>query len=277
MLDLQRESRSLWSRATLFLALTWCLLPGCEGSTKRGDERDVPLVVLVASSLADVARALVESASSDQGQVQVSAMGSQAARLQIVHGAKVDCFVSADRAQVDALESAGLLQHREVVAHNALALIVPSTEGSPVVDLGTLPSARRLVMGTENSPIGAYSRELLRRAETDGEAGFFARTMAKVVSLETNVRLVLAKVELGEADAAFVYRTDAVGRAVRTLPIAEHLNPTVTYELAITKGATAANGARCRALFTDVAATKVLRAHGFVVLNSSRANVPTSD
>jgi molybdate transport system substrate-binding protein len=70
---------------------------------------------------------------------------------------------------------------------------------------------------------------------------FPARVQSRVVSRELNVRQVLTKVLLGEADAGIVYRTDAraAGDAVRVLPIPKEINVVAEYPIALTTRTTA--------------------------------------
>jgi len=85
----------------------------------------------------------------------------------------------------------------------------------------------------ENVPVGRYTDGLLQRAAVQFGAGFREQVLAHVVSREANVRQVLAKVELGEADAAIVYRTDVrPGRPVRTLEVPTTLSEPTAYAVA---------------------------------------------
>ena len=101
----------------------------------------------------------------------------------------------------------------------------------------------------EAVPVGAYTRQVLanlsRAPGFDPEFG--RRVLANVVSHEENVRAVLGKVQLGEADAGFVYRSDvtpALERVVRALPIADSLNVFATYPVAVLRQAPRAALAR---------------------------------
>jgi molybdate transport system substrate-binding protein len=181
--------------------------------------------------------------------VRSSYAGSQTLRIQIENGAAADVFASADPAHVASLESAGLVRGARPFAYNELALIVPRDNPAGIGSFWDLPRAERIVIGAETVPIGRYTRELLARAsarasvpaaEGNGlaaarvSASFDQAVMSHVVSQEANVRQVRAKVELGEADAAIVYKTDAVSSArVRIVPIPEELNVRAEYVVAV--------------------------------------------
>jgi len=109
-----------------------------------------------------------------------------------------------------------------------------------------LPKAKRLVIGTPEVPIGSYTVEILQNAAARLGADFAKQVEANVVSRELNVRQILAKVALGEADAGFVYRTDAAagGNKVRTIEIPPELNVVATYPIAVTAGSRRPEAAR---------------------------------
>ncbi len=179
----------------LAAALAFLTLAGC--STPR------TLNVFAASSLGD-AFEQIESAfeATHPGiDVVVSVGGSNTLANQINQGAPVDVFASADTTTMQEAITAGeVVGPSTEFATNTLVIIVAA--GNPIgitqlVDLAA-PDLK-VVLADPNVPAGAYTSEVLVRA---GVA-------VKPVSLEQNVRAVLAKVALGEADAGIVYYTDA--------------------------------------------------------------------
>ena len=139
--------------------------------------------------------------------------GSQILRLQIESGARADLVISANPHHLDALHRADLLlAPATVVATNHLVLAVPAANPAGLTGLDDLTQPnRRLVMAAESVPAGAYARQMLTlHAAATGQPGFPAAVLQRVISFETNVRQVAAKLELGEADAGFVYRTDVL-------------------------------------------------------------------
>jgi molybdate transport system substrate-binding protein len=212
------------------------LLLVASGCSSRGAARE-RLQVYAAASLTEAFGDLEASFERSHPQVDVvlTFAGSQVLRLQIEHGAPADLFASASVEHLDALVRAGLARKPRPFAENELTLIVPPANPAKLRGLADLPRAERLVLGTPEVPIGRYARRLLAKAAKRGGAGFhdFERRVTRhVVSQENNVRLLRAKVELGEADAALVYRTDVISSSrVTALPIPEALNVHARYLL----------------------------------------------
>lgn len=187
---------------------------GCGGNAPAR----VPLAVFAASSLTEAFAEMEAAFEREHPSVDVvlSFAGSHVLRLQIEHGAAADVFASADGEQMAALQDEGALESSAVFARNELVVVVPSDNPAGIERFEDLPKASRIVLGSAATPAGRYADAVL-----DGSDEQFAATVrAHVVSRETNVRLVRAKVELGEADAAVVYRTDALyGRGLLSIPI----------------------------------------------------------
>src|SRR5207247_7756162 len=130
--------------------------------------------------------------------------GSQQLAAQIEQGARADLFASADARWMAYLATRDLLDGApRVFARNRLVVIVPRTNPARIGRLQDL--ARRgvkLVLGAPAVPVGQYSREALRNlSRIDGFGADYARrVLANLVSEEENVKSVVGKVQLGEAD-----------------------------------------------------------------------------
>ncbi|NNF26972.1 MAG: molybdate ABC transporter substrate-binding protein, partial [Gemmatimonadetes bacterium] len=185
---------------------------GPVGGEPGPESDEASITVFAASSLTEAMTALGHAYESSRPgtRVVLTFGGSQILRLQISQGAAADAFASANEAHLTSLISEGTAQRSQVLATNALALIVPRGLDGPVTSFEDLPRAQRIVIGSSAVPIGAYTRLLLDRTEVHFGPRFRQDVLDRVVSEESNVRLVRAKVELGEADAAFVYSTDAL-------------------------------------------------------------------
>jgi molybdate transport system substrate-binding protein len=197
------------------------------------------LVVLAAASLREAFSSLAKAFEREHpgARASLSFAGSHELRAQLEQGAPADVFASADDKQMGALARAGLVATPRRFAKNVPVLVVAPEAAGTLRSLGDLPRARRVVVGATQSPIGAYTAELLSRAEGTYGPGFRRDVEARIVSREPSVRQVLAKVSLGEADAGVVYRSDALvaaGRVVLVqLPrelqvVAEYFVATVT-------------------------------------------------
>ncbi len=251
-------------------ALCACLLGGIapSGGCDGAEGERAELSVYAAASLTDAFRDLAagfEAAHPDV-KVVINFAGSQVLRLQIEQGARADVFASANPIHMDALVQAGLVPESRVFAHNELVVIVPPDNPARIGAFADLPRARRLVIGTAQVPVGSYTRAMLRKAGARLGGAFPTRVFARVVSEENNVRLVRAKVELGEADAAIVYRTDAAAcGGVRVVPIPDDLNVRAEYHIGVlADSARARLAARWLAFIASPAGQRILARHGFV-------------
>ena len=183
------------------------------------------LTVLAASSLTDVLAAL-------DHRERYSFGGSDQLAFQIRQGAPADVFAAASPKYPEALYRDGLVEKPRVFATNRLVVIVPRSNPGrirSVADLGR-PGVR-LVVGAVGVPIGDYSRKVLARL------GLLRTALKNVVSNESDVRGIVGKVALGEADAGLVYVTDARSAAgkLRTVSIPAVAQPTVQYEIAVVR------------------------------------------
>lgn len=256
-----RASWPLGAAAVLALAAA----SACSG------EPDGPrtLRVYAASSLTEAFGELERAfeAANPSVDVVLAFAGSQVLRLQIEQGAPADVFASADAEHMQALVDAGLVSDPRVFAHNQLVVIVPAEGASSIASFADLPTAERLVLGAPQVPVGRYAREALRRASATLGADFEARVLARVVSEEANVRLARAKVELGEADAAIVYVTDALG-SQRVRQIAVPMEANVQADLVIGTVTASAEGSLARAWTEWVLGSEgrqILRLRGFAL------------
>jgi molybdate transport system substrate-binding protein len=165
--------------------------------------------------------------------------GSQELRTQLDQGATADVFISADVRQMEAAERAGLVGPTRLLVSNSPVLVVPRSNPARLTRFVDLPDVKRLVIGTSEVPIGHYTLEVLDKANAALGGNFRARVEAKVVSRELNVKQVLAKVVLGEADAGIVYASDAAsaGAQVQVVPIPAEFNVVAHYPMAAVKRA----------------------------------------
>lgn len=165
--------------------------------------------------------------------------GTQELRTQLEHGAAVDVFASADQRHMEELVRASRVTSPVLFARNAPVVVVSTEATSTVRSFADLPKAARIVIGTPEVPIGRYALQILDRAQSTLGADFRARVEANVASRELNVRQVLTKVSLGEAQAGIVYRTDAASASgkVTVVDIPPDINVIAEYPIAVVNGA----------------------------------------
>ena len=211
------------------------------------------LKVFAAASLADAFAEIAKSfEKSHPGfAVRMNLAGSQQLAIQLEQGAVADVFASADERWMTYVRERSLVEGDPTVfARNRLVVIVPATNPARIGKLQDV--ARRgvkLVIGADAVPVGRYAREMLQNlARTEGFSPDFAtRVLANVVSEEENVRSVVSKVQLGEADAGVVYRSDvspALSRYVRVFEVPEDANVLATYPIAVLEASGQAAAAR---------------------------------
>ncbi len=204
------------------------------GCTSHESSTRSTLRVFAASSLTEAFQDLERGFEASHPAVDIEPIfaGSQVLRLQIEQGAAADVFASANEGHMSALVAEGEVPGSRTFVHNELVVIVPPDNPASVGSFAELPRATRLVVGTEQAPVGIYTRQILENAGRGLGTDFAARVRANIVSEESNVRLVRAKVELGEADAAIVYRTDVTpANGVVVVPIPDDLNVLASYRI----------------------------------------------
>src|SRR5688500_3752387 len=208
-------------------------------SAQRGGE----VLVSAASSLTEVMQRIAAAYQARTGTRVVLNLGaSNTLARQIAAGAPVDLFISADEAQMDAVRAQILPDTRVDLLSNELAVAVPADRPRVIRsarDL-TVPAFRRLAIGDPAAvPAGVYARQYLQRA------GVWPLVEPKVIPAGS-VRLALAAVENGAADAAIVYRTDiATARRARlALVVPASEGPRIVYPAAVVRSAPHAEAAK---------------------------------
>jgi len=206
---------------------------GGEGATDNdgSDTLGGDVIVSAASSLTDAFTELADAFEAEHPGVSIALNFGSSSSLasQIVEGAPAEVFASANEAQMRVVTGAGLSHEPRVFAQNRIVVVVPAGSDAVQSFADLARDGVRLVLAGAEVPVGDYARQAIAAAEAD-VPGFEAGTLANVVSEEANVRAVLTKVELGEADAGIVYATDAAisGDAVRVVPIPEaYVSPAV--------------------------------------------------
>lgn len=207
-------------------------------SCKSASKPEVEITVHAASSLKEAFTEIERGFESANPGVSVSLnlAGSPELRTQIEHGAPADVIASADVKHMAALVEEKLAGPSTLFTCNEPVVVTPAGEAKPAT-FADLAGTDRLVFGTPELPIGAYTERILEAASKDSP-GFREKVEANVVSRELNVRQVLAKVTLGEANAAFVYRTDALsaGDSVRVIDVPAAYNVQAEYPIAALTG-----------------------------------------
>ena len=222
----------------LILAL---LLAGCAPQTAVPAE-PVELNVFAAASLTAAFGEIGNQfeAAHPGATVMFNFASSQQLAQQINEGAPADVFASANKKQMDAvIEVRGIISGtQQTFAKNRLVVIYPQDNPASLKELKDLSiPGLKLVFAAKEVPVGGYSLDFLDKASADSAFGttFKEDVLANVVSYEENVKAVLAKVALGEADAGIVYTSDVAGEdadKVGRLVIPDALNVIASYPIA---------------------------------------------
>jgi molybdate transport system substrate-binding protein len=234
------------------------------------DEPD--LTIFAAASLTGAFGDLAAPWSGDHpgSELVLSLDSSSTLRAQIEQGAPADVFASADTKNPQALSDACLAGGPVTpFAGNTLVIVIPA--GNPGGLESPADLARpglRIVAAGPDVPITKYATQAIANlaALTGYPADFASAVAANVVSEEDNVKAVLAKIELGEGDAAIVYVTDAASsRLVATIPIPDEANVPATYAAVIVRASLDLDlAARFVALLTGQTGQAILSSHGFL-------------
>jgi molybdate transport system substrate-binding protein len=221
--------------AVLAVSLVACAPSGEAG---RSAPRDRPLLVSAAVSLSGVLETLVATYERDTGtRVELNLAGSSTLAAQIIAGAPVDLFISADEFQMERVAEEGLLRNdtRVALLSNQLVIVVPVVPADTAVTMTSVatllePKFARIAIGNPDGvPVGVYARAYLE------SVGLWDPIRHRVVPTR-NTRAALATVESGTVDAGIVYRTDARSSSgvtvVFEVPVAEA--PVIVYPAALT-------------------------------------------
>jgi molybdate transport system substrate-binding protein len=167
--------------------------------------------------------------------------GSNTLAAQIRLGAPADVFASANTTLPNGLAAKGLCSTPVVFTRNALVIVVPESNPAHIRSIYDLAKPRvKVDVAAAGVPVGHHTLQILKSLHLS------QRVLANVVSRETDVRGVLAKVALGEADAGFVYATDAktVPGRVHVVAVPSRAQPNVRYGICVVSSSSSKPAAR---------------------------------
>ncbi|MFN8459540.1 MAG: molybdate ABC transporter substrate-binding protein [Anaerolineae bacterium] len=201
------------------------------------------LTVFAAASLTDAFNEIGQNFSAEHPGLTFSFnfAGSQQLAQQLGQGAPADVFASANKTQIGkTIEAGRIISGTErTFARNRLVVIYPQDNPAGLTQLQDLAKpSLKLVFAAKEVPVGQYSLDFLNKAITDTAFSptYMDEVLKNVVSYEDNVKSVLAKVALGEADAGIVYTSDISGDnagKVSRLDIPDNLNVIAGYPIAV--------------------------------------------
>lgn len=192
-------------------------------ATGASARKQSQVTVFAAASLTDVLPAI------DPGQ-RYSFAGSNALATQLRNGAPADVFAAANSDIPAQLYAQGVVEKPVAFTRNVLVVVVPKSNPAGIRSVYDLTrDGVKVDVAAPSVPVGGYTLQILRNMNLT------ARVTPNVVSQETDVREVLGKVALGQADAGFVYATDArtVAGQVTVIRLPAWAQPKVTYAMAV--------------------------------------------
>ena len=222
------------------------LLLGCSRQSSDLGTADAStnrqLVIFSAASLTEAFTELGAAFEADQPGVEIilNFAGSQQLAQQLGQGAPADVFASADERQMTAVIEAGRIEagSEQIFATNRLVIIYPSDNPGGLETIMDLAQpGLRLILAAPEVPVGQYAQEFLDKTAEDQAHGtdYVTDVRGNIVSFEENVRAVLSKIILGEADGGIVYQSDLnaeTADSLGQLPIPDALNIIATYPIA---------------------------------------------
>lgn len=220
-------------------------IAACGSLSEENLEKDPvrqQLTIYAAASLAEAFTDLAEQFETSHPNVDVaiSFAGSQQIAQQLSQGAPGDLFASANAKQMENAIFAGRVMSGadQIFIHNQLMIILPWDNPGNIIGVKDLDKpGLRLILADKSVPVGYYSQKMLEQANQQPGYGekFQEHVLGNVVSYEENVRAVLTKIILGEADAGIVYVSDAAGVKegdIEMIPIPEEINIVASYYIA---------------------------------------------
>lgn len=194
------------------------LLAGCRQISPGNEQVDSSfprgLTIFAASSLTGAFTEISHGFEAAHPGVKVvlNFSGSQALRTQIELGAEADVFASANTREMDTMVDEDLVPvgSTRIFATNQLVVILPAGNPANIASLADLANpGLKLVFAAEEVPVGEYARHVIDNLGALYGASYKDKVLANIVSNEDNVKLVVTKVQLAEADAGIVYSSDA--------------------------------------------------------------------
>jgi molybdate transport system substrate-binding protein len=230
--------------ATILIGISLFCFAGCgkEPATAANPPRTTISVFAAASlteSFTEIGKRF-ELANPDAG-VEFNFAGSQQLRAQIESGAEADVFASANEKEMDTAKGESLVKPETIhdFARNGLIVIYPKNNPAKIAGLNDLGNPGiKIDVADASVPVGKYTLQMVDQLAADPTFGaeFKKHFLANVVSREENVKSVLTKIRLGEADAGVVYVTDMTAEAaqdVASMDVPDRFNQIARYPIAV--------------------------------------------
>ena len=257
LLAIQATTMGMWGVAAVAAAAIACgpatpspavaspeAAPAVSSDARFPDEGG-SLTVFAAASLADAFNQIAIDLQEAHPNLTITfqTAGSQSLVTQLQEGARADVLATANTSTMQTAVDSGLIEGDPVpFTGNRLVIVTPKDNPARITSFDDLAKdGVRLVVAGPDVPAGKYAVNAICAHEANGVSGFADAVGANIVSEETDVRSVLAKVQLGEADAGIVYASDAVaaalaGNALNVIDFPASVPTTASYPIAAVVG-----------------------------------------
>lgn len=258
---------------TLLLAVT-VFLGACGSENKAGDnnvsKNKEEITIFAAASLTesfDEIKPLYEG-ENEAVTLQLNLDSSGRLRTQIEEGVEADIFISANEKHYNILKENGFVAEGKHLLSNKVVCIVPVDNPANIESVEDLSKDCKFVTAQKEVPIGSYTLKMLDELDEKYGNNYKEKVLGNIVSEENNVKQVLSKVVLGEADAAFVYYSDVTDSnkdKLKIIDIPEDIDASASYWAALLdKSKDKENAKKLYDYLTQEEAQKIFEKNGFI-------------
>ncbi|WP_176461942.1 molybdate ABC transporter substrate-binding protein [Anaeromicrobium sediminis] len=206
-------------------------LSACGQSTEKKD-----ITVFAAASLTESMNEIKDTYEKENPNVNIvlNLDSSSRLRVQIEKGVDADIYLSANKKHAKALVEQGLSDNESEFVKNTMVFVTP--KDGKIKSLEDLIKPYNIVIGQKEVPAGGYALEVIHKLDSKYKGAYEEKVLDNIASRENNVKQVLAKVLLKEADGAFVYSSDVtkeIKDEVNIIEIPKEYNTEAEYRACI--------------------------------------------
>ncbi|MCJ7689199.1 MAG: molybdate ABC transporter substrate-binding protein, partial [Clostridiaceae bacterium] len=213
--------KSFIKMVSIIMTLSLIILSGGCAEKQSNKISKQEITIFAASSLTESMEEVVKLFEKENTKVKVNLNleSTSRLRLQIEQGVEADIFLSANKKHYDALDEQGFISKGQTFLENSMVIIMPKDNPANIEKVEDLKNKCKLVIAQKEVPAGGYAREIIHSLSGIYGAEFEDKVLNNIVSEENNVKQVVSKVVMGEADVAFVYSSDVTTSVVEKVKV----------------------------------------------------------